>query len=300
MLHRIFITLFCLVISSQSIFGQKPIDVLIISGQNNHYWPTSSEMILKIFENNALFNPTLVLSPPKGEDMTGFSPDFKDYDVVCLDYNGDEWPEKTRKNFVKFVKKGGGVVVVHAANNAFPQWTAYNEIIGLGGWGGRTESDGPYVYVKDGEVVRDNSPGKGGAHGKGEPYLVRTFKKDHPVMKGLPEAWMHAKDELYHSLRGPALNMEVLAVATQSKESGGTGRDEPVLFTIDYGKGKVFHTVMGDVWKNSFVPLQCSGFITTLLRGSEWTATGKVTQEVPDSFPGTEEPILWPELKAPE
>jgi uncharacterized protein len=71
---------------------------------------------------------------------------------------GDEWPEETRENFVTYVQNGGGVVVYHAANNAFPDWPEYNEIIGLGGWGERDENAGPYMYIEDGEVVRDNSP----------------------------------------------------------------------------------------------------------------------------------------------
>jgi type 1 glutamine amidotransferase len=277
-------------------FGQKQIKVLIISGQNNHHWQTSAPIIKEIYNKNKLFSPTLLLTPPSGEDMSKFSPNFKDFDVVCLDYNGDSWPKKTKKNFEKFIKKGGGLIVIHASNNTFPNWPEFNKMIGLGGWGGRNEKDGPYIYIEDGKVIRDYSSGRGGAHGKGEAYQVKTFNKEHAIMKGLPEVWMHSKDELYHSLRGPAENLDVLATATQSVKNGGMGREEPVLFTVSYGKGRIFHTVMGDVWKTSYKTIQCGGFITTLLRGTEWAATGQVTQEVPKGFPGANSPSIWESL----
>ena len=79
-------------------------EVLIITGQNNHYWQGSSKIIEQIFNNSDLFNATVVTSPAKGEDMSAFNPNFKKYDLICLDYNGDYWSEKTQKNFVKLVK----------------------------------------------------------------------------------------------------------------------------------------------------------------------------------------------------
>ena len=89
--------------------------------------------------------------------MSKFMPDFSKYQAVVLDYNGDSWSEAANKAFLSYVKNGGGVVVYHAADNAFAKWKEYNEIIGLGGWEGRNEKDGPSVYYKDGKEVRDNS-----------------------------------------------------------------------------------------------------------------------------------------------
>jgi type 1 glutamine amidotransferase len=241
-------------------------EVLILTGQNNHYWQGSSKIVEQIFNNNELFNTTVVTSPAKGEDMSDFSPNFKKYDLVCLDYNGDYWSEKTQDNFVKFVKKGGGLVVFHASDNTFPEWKEFNEMIGLGGWGNRTEKDGPYVYWKDGTFVRDMTAGRGGSHGQQEDFVVVTRNFEHPITKGLPTEWMHQKDELYHSLRGPAKNMTVLATASQKKDRGGL---EPMLMTINYGKGRMFHSVLGHTGKNSLNAVKCAGFITTLLRGAQ-------------------------------
>jgi type 1 glutamine amidotransferase len=275
-------------------------EVLIVTGQNNHYWQGSSKIVAKTFNNSDLFNATVIVSPSKGEDMSEFSPKFKKYDLVCLDYNGDYWSDKTQNKFVKFVKKGGGLVVFHASDNSFPKWKEFNEMIGLGGWGNRTEKDGPYVYWKNGEFVRDNSPGRGGSHGEQEDFVVRTRNSEHPIMKGLPSVWMHSKDELYHSLRGPANNMTVLATASQKKESGGSGRQEPMLMTINYGKGRVFHSVLGHTGKNSLNSVKCAGFITTLLRGAEWVVTGDVTQAISSDFPNAKAVTLWEGLEAPD
>ena len=134
--------------------------------------------------------------------MNTFNPDFSKYKLVVLDYNGDSWSEKTNAAFLDYVNNGGGVVIYHAANNSFPEWKEYNEMIGLGGWGDRNEKDGPYVYYKDNELVVDTSAGTGGSHGKRREFVVRTRITDHPITKGLPVRWMHGNDELYSQLRG--------------------------------------------------------------------------------------------------
>lgn len=203
-------------------------------------------------------------------DLANFNPDFEKYDVVLSNYNGAAWKKETEESFVKYIKNGGNLVVVHAADNSFPKWKEFNEMIGLGGWGGRNEKDGPYVYWKDGKVVRDNSKGRGGSHGRPWEYKVVVRDKDHPITRGLPTEFLQVKEELYDRLRGPAQNMKILATAFAK---GGSGRDEPVLMTISYGKGRVFHTVMG----HSHTSMGGVAFQETLIRGTEWAATGKVT-----------------------
>jgi type 1 glutamine amidotransferase len=259
--------------------------VLIIDGQNNHDWKTTTPLLKKALEDAKVFEVEVATSPPAGADMKSFRPRFSDFDVVVSNYNGDRWPKETEMDFVEFVRGGGGFVSVHAANNAFTEWPEYNRMIGIGGWYGRTEKHGPYVYLDDkGKVVRDTTPGQGGHHGPQHEFTIRTRDVKHPIMQGLPDEWMHTKDELYDSLRGPAEDMHILATAFSSPEFGGSGRHEPMLMTLDYGRGRIFHTVLG----HADYSMNCVGFVTTLQRGTEWAATGKVTLDVPRDFPTAE------------
>jgi type 1 glutamine amidotransferase len=271
---------------------------LIITGQNNHDWKTSSPILKQILDETGLFSSEVMITPDKGGDMTAFNPDFSKYKLVVLDYNGDSWSDKTNAAFLEFVKNGGGVVIYHAADNSFPGWKEYNEMIGLGGWGDRNEKDGPYVYYKDDQLVVDTAAGPGGTHGKRREFIVRTRIADHPVMKGLPARWFHGTDELYSLLRGPAKNMQVLATAfADSAAGGGTMRDEPMLMAITYEKGRIFHTAMGHADEGGGPAMQCAGFIVTLQRGAEWAVTGNVTQEVPFDFPSAAGVVLRPDFK---
>jgi hypothetical protein len=105
---------------------------------------------------------------------------------------------------------------------------------------------------------------------------------------------MHAKDELYSELRGPAKNLQILAYAYADKKYNGNQRNEPMLMTINYGKGRIFHTVMGHTGGEVFAPaMECAGFVTTLQRGAEWAATGKVSQKIPNNFPTENQFFSW-------
>ena len=226
-----------------------------------------------------------------------FSPDFSQYDVIISNFGwmAAHWPEVTKKNFEEYVAKGGGLVVVHAATNSWGDWPEFNKMIGIGGWGGRDEKSGPMVYVDSlGNVQRDNSPGSAGSHGAEHEYVLETQAPEHPIMNGIPAKWMHTQDELYDRFRGPAENITILATAYSDpvknappwrKDVPGTGRQEPLLLTVDYGKGRVFHTGLGHMGYS----MECVGFMTTFQRGTEWAATGDVTIPVPADFPSADQ-----------
>jgi type 1 glutamine amidotransferase len=262
----------------------EPIKALIIDGQNNHDWKSTTPLLKKYLDETGLFAVDVATAPGKGQNLASFKPEFGKYAAIVSNYNGEPWPAETRLAFADAVRSGVGFVSVHAANNAFPDWTEYNEIIGVGGWGGRSEKSGPYVRYRDGKVVLDPSPGRGGSHGRKHPFLVETVAADHPITRGLPQAWLHADDELYDRLRGPAKNLTVLAVAFADPKNGGSGEREPMLMALEYGKGRVFHTTLG----HDTTAMRCVGFAVTFQRGAEWAATGKVTQKVPESFPNAE------------
>lgn len=259
--------------------------LLIVDGQNNHNWQGTTPVMERWLTESGRFDVDVATSPPKGGDMSTFKPGFDTYDVVLSNYNGAEWSDSTKKLLVDYVRNGGGLAIIHAANNSFPAWPEYNQMIGLGGWGGRNEKSGPYVRFRDGKIVQDPTPGPGGHHGKQHPFVVVVRNGEHPITQGMPPAFMHAQDELYDKLRGPAENIDVLATAYADPATGGSGEHEPMIFTVGFGKGRVFHTPMG----HSPESMQCVGFITTLLRGSEWAATGNVTlTEIPKDFPTAE------------
>ncbi len=279
--------------------AQKKIDVLVISGQNNHNWPVSNVALQQILNQSGLFAADVALTPEAGGDMSTFVPDFSKYDAVVMDYNGDDWPEATRNAFVEFVRNGGGLVIYHAADNAFTDWEEFNRMIALGGWGGRDEKSGPYCYLEDGELVLDNTPGPGGNHGQQREYNMHCRNAEHPITKGLPDNWLHGRDEMYDSMRGPANIGELLYSGQTDAETGGSGREEPLVFTVDYGSSRIFHIMIGhagDTLEDN-PAMQCAGFQTLLLRGTEWVATGKVTQEVPADFPTSEAVSMRPGYK---
>ena len=280
------------------------LNVLLIDGQNNHNWAETSPVIKEILETTGSFKVDVCTSPkglpkkPKeksGKAMEAWKkevsqiekenktawlnwrPIFKDYDVIVSNYNGQAWPDEVKKDFEQYMRQGGGLVVIHAADKAFSDWDEYNKMIGVGGWGGRNEKSGPMLRLRDGKWIHDTSPGRGGMHGKQVNTLVVTNEPDHPIMKGLPKQWMHVSDEIYGKLRGPAENLTVLASSFSDEKDRGTGEWEPGLMVIDYHKGRVFHTIYGHAAKQ----MEGLGFQITLQRGTEWAATGKVTLPLP-------------------
>lgn len=291
--RRVLLTALTLLTFGGSVRSQDPqskVRVLIIDGQNNHGWVQTTQACRQILERTGRFVVKTSTTPPrraKKEAWAAWRPKLRDHDVILSNYNGQPWPKAVREDLEGYVRDGGGLCVVHAADNAFPGWSSWNVMIGVGGWGGRNERSGPMIRFKDGKMVLDGRPGRGGSHGRQHPFVVTTRAPDHPIMRGLPAQWMHAKDELYDRLRGPAKRVTVLATAYSDPATRGTGEDEPVLMDIRYGNGRVFHTTLGHHGRGQkrFVSLACTGFATTLARGTEWAATGKVTLPVPKDFP---------------
>jgi type 1 glutamine amidotransferase len=276
---------------------------MLLTGQANPYhdWTKSTPLIRTYLEQTGLFAVDVVTTPPKGADMSGFRPKFSAYAVIVMAYEGAEWPATTKQAFIDYMRNGGGLVSIHDTDNAFPFWKEWNEMIGVGGWGykpdgsigARDETWGPKIRWRDGKMVLDDTPGKAQHPNPAYDYPVVTRAPEHPIMKGLPATWMHARDEIYSQLRGPAKNVTVLATAVPdlAKAPPATGENEPVLMTITYGQGRIFHTTFGHVAPANTPPfpaLDCVGFIVTLQRGTEWAATGRVTQRVPDDFPTAE------------
>jgi uncharacterized protein len=167
--------------------GAAPIQVLLIDGQSagpHHNWKLTTPILQKELEETGLFQVTVLTAPPADGDFSNFHPQFSKYQVIVSNLDPPEWPENLRSQFEQYISGGGGLVVVHAADNAFPSWPAYNEMIGIGGWRQRTEKAGPMWYFKDGKLISDPSPGSAGSHGMRRPFQITTREPDHPIMKG--------------------------------------------------------------------------------------------------------------------
>jgi len=295
--------------------ADEKINVLIIDGQNNHNWRQTTPHMKKWLEASGRFKVDVATAPtmPRGpqkpkadaneeaqrafardqliheaklntyrKSMETFRPDFSKYAVVVSNYNGDSWPKETNAALEQALSSGRlGLVIVHAANNSFPgRWKEYDQMIGMG-W--RDNKYGDRLKVDDdGKAVRvPKGEGPGASHGPMHPFKIVVRDKEHLITKGMPAEWMHANDELYHGMRGPVENVHLLATAYADKNKGGTGEHEPMIWTVAYGKGRVFHTPMG----HDVGSMHCVGFIAALQRGTEWAATGGVTIPLPEKFP---------------
>ena len=271
--------------------AQPNLQALLISGQVNQYhnMETMDRTVVRYLEETGLFDVTHLATPAAGADMSGFAPDFAGYDVVILNYDGAAWPEQTATAFEAYMRDGGGLVSVHSSDNSFAAWPAFLEMTAVGGWNGRNEDFGPAIRWGDDGVELFHGPGEA-FHPPPHDFVVTIRDKTHPVTKGLPDQWLHADDELYSSLRGPAKNVTVLATGfADPNVEHASGFHEPVLMAIDYGEGRVFHTTLGHIAaEETEAPesVRCTGFATTLQRGAEWAATGTVTQALPDNLPG--------------
>ena len=233
------------------------IRTLLLTGANNHDWQKSTPFCQELLEGSGRFEVTVV------EDPSGYLGDpqaLQGVQLLFSDYNGPAWSEAAQANFERAVREGAGLVILHAADNAFAGWEAYERMVAL--------------HFREGS-----------GHGEFHEFQVEIVDREHPITRGVADfsTW----DELYHRLvpmHGVAY--QVLARAYSDPAKGGSGQHEPMLVTTQHGQGRVYHHILGHVWPHGFgggykgatmMAFEAPEFRQTLLRGCEWAATGGVT-----------------------
>lgn len=267
--------------------SRKPIPVLIVDGFSNHDWKQTTIVTKWILEKANRFNVDIATVPADSTQRETWRPEFKKYAVVIQNTNNIQdkrlrWPRQAEIALEEYVKKGGGLYVLHSGNNAFPDWKEYNKMIGLG-W--RPYDFGYALEIDSNKNIVRLSPGEGKGTGHGARFnAVIHILTRHPINKNYPDAWQTANTEVYNFPRGPAENLTVLSYAY---DSSSTHRMWPVEWVVRYGKGRVYNSSMGHLWRGDIYPpaYRCIGFQTTVIRATEWLATGNVTYPVPENFP---------------
>jgi type 1 glutamine amidotransferase len=271
--------------SGISAAAPKKLRVLIVDGVNNHDWPVTTGAIADLLRSSGRFTVEVSTSPPRdapSEAWAKWRPRFTDHDVVLSNFNGGDgagaiqWPDAVKQSFEANVREGGGFVSLHAANNAFPGWTAYEEMVGLL-W--RPKAFGPSVIFGDDEkaVIVPADEGRDPGHGPRHDFTITTLPTNHPITRGFPRQWGHVSEQLTHgqhgrdsAIRSGAITWLTYAWSKDVKER------EPMDWVRRYGRGRVYVTMLGHAWVGEENPnLQSPGFKALFLRGVEWAGSGK-------------------------
>jgi type 1 glutamine amidotransferase len=247
---------------SQTPAAPAKLRTLIITGENAHDWRSVTPELRKVLEATGRFDVRVT------EEFRGAGPEtLAPYDLVVLNYHNrrpdQRWGDRADKALLDYVRAGKGVVMYHFAVAAFADWDEYEKLSG-GNW-------------------RPNQ----GHHSAAHDFTVDITDPDHPITRGLRKSFPQPKDELYANLKWqPAETYHVLATAYDDhalykgqarQPTPGAGINQPMLWTLQYGQGRVFATMLG----HDAPAVNTPAFIVTFTRGAEWAATGNVTLPIP-------------------
>jgi type 1 glutamine amidotransferase len=294
----IFSILFILLLHVLPLSAQK-IPVLIIDGFSNHDWKQTTRAITFILDKSKLFTVDVETVPTDSLQRMAWRPHFDKYAVIIQTSNNIndtnlKWPREAEGLLEKYVSQGGGLYVLHSGNNAFPHWKEYDKMIGLG-W--RPQSSGYALEIDSNEKIIRIPPGEGKATSHGARFNAQIhILNRHPINAGYPDVWTTANTEVYNFPRGPAADLTVLSYAY---DSSATHRFWPVEWVVKYGRGRVYNSSMGHLWRGDIYPpaYRCVGFQTTVIRVTEWLAKGKITYPLPSDFPSKDSISLRPETE---
>jgi type 1 glutamine amidotransferase len=241
-------------------FGCNPVEkktkshknILILTGQNNHEWQFTTDVLLKMYKKLPDYQVTVTEDP---ESLT--YEDIKTYDVLVSNWNN--WPENGLKwdpvqeaAFLKYVEEGGGIVTIHAGGSSYYDSDVYQQI-SIGRWGEET------------------------SHGQPTMGKIHDFDQTHPITSGL--GTFYILDELWEKT-DIYPGASVLARVSGKDEGDGHDISEQAVFVNEIGKGRCFYTILGHDERAFFN----TGLQTLLLRATEWAASGEVTYALPQDL----------------
>lgn len=246
---RLFATLLltltlCGLSSGANAASAPKIKVLLVTGDDvapAHNWAETSKATRDLLMASGKFEVRVC----EDAGILEAKPSLQRYDVVFLAMFNARTPtlsEQAKANLLDFVKSGKGFVVSHLASASFKEWDDFKQLCGR-----------YWVMGKSG-------------HGPRSVFQAKVVDKDNPITKGIED--FEADDELYSKLQGDA-PIHVLV----SAESPWSKKTEPLVFTLEYGQGRVFHETFGHDGKALANP----SVQKIIQRGCEWAATGKVT-----------------------
>ena len=225
---------------------KKPaqIKVLLITGDDApaHPWREISETTREILVGSGKFDVKVSEDPLILESATA----LKNYDAIVFTIYAQklgDLPAQAQENLLNYVKGGKGFFVQHLATASFPKWEEFGKLCGR-----------KWIMGTSG-------------HGPRSVFESKIVDKEHPITKGLSS--FTTDDELYAKLQG---NEDIHVLVTADSE--WSKKTEPLIFVKNYGQGRVVHNAYGHDRKALMTP----SVQKIIIRGTEWAATGKVTE----------------------
>jgi type 1 glutamine amidotransferase len=222
---------------------------LLSGGQRQHHGYRDQALYLAgALENTGRFEVTI------GEDAALLeTPAMRKYDliIVAADRRDPEFKftQSQQEALFEFVRSGHGYVSIHAADNAAPDWLpAWKEMLG-----------GVFSHIG----LPDGKTRKGS-------FIVKIVDTSSPITQGLKD--FPIQDELYYHVQ---MQPDVQPLATIDYQ----GVAWPVAWTRTFGKGRVFHTVLGhrDFGPDKHDPLRDPNLARLIVQGVDWVAAGRAS-----------------------
>ncbi|MBI4873766.1 MAG: ThuA domain-containing protein [Acidobacteria bacterium] len=238
-----------------------PLRVLIVTGETDlpyHDWRVTTPFLKQALENTGRF-AVAVLEEPRGLTARALA----GYDAILLNYNGPRWGPAAEGAVEDFLRSGKGMLAFHGVSYG----TFFGQVMNQR-W--TAPAGGDQGWVAYAEMMGQTWKPENIGHSKRHVYTVKWTDPKHPIARGLEPAFQ-ANDELYHKM-DLRPNVHVIATAYSDPKLNGTGRDEPQIWTVPFGKGRVVHITLG----HDLTALRLPGVLAAFTRSLEWAATAAV------------------------